>query len=185
MVAAGKECGTGRPGEAFDERHERHVRHVRDVRDARDERGEQGEPEMQDEQGEAYMETDQDVREVELGDGQTILARVGVVGPGAPDADGFEDVGTADRLRAGATRVNEVIAAVGSAVVAAASAARPDEISATFGIELAAKPGKAVAAVLADGEAKASISVTLTWHPGGDGRPAAGPEPLPSGATPG
>ena len=48
----------------------------------------------------------------------------------------------------------------------AARAVSPDELSATFGVELAVKPGKAVA-LLADGEAKAAISVTLSWQLGG------------------
>lgn len=119
----------------------------------------------------------QEVREVVLPDGQTILARVGVVGE---SGSGFEDVGSGERLRDGAARVNEVIAAVGANVLAAARASAPSEISATFGIELAARPGRAVAAVLADGEAKASISVTLTWRPGERSGPApAGPGALP------
>lgn len=104
-----------------------------------------------------------DVQEVVLPGGQVILARVGVL---RPDDSAFDDVGAVDRLRTGVTRVNDVIAAVGATVMDAARAAGPSEVSATFGIELAMKPGAAVAAVLADGEAKASISVTLTWQPG-------------------
>ncbi|WP_330173653.1 hypothetical protein OG875_08755 [Streptomyces sp. NBC_01498] len=123
-----------------------------------------------------HGEQGQDVREVTLPGGQTILARVGVL---RPDESVFDDVGAVDRLRAGVTRVNEVIAAVGATVVDAARAAGPSEVSATFGIELAMRPGAAVAAVLADGEAKASISVTLTWQPGREpaGPPAPGNEP--------
>ncbi|WP_405794829.1 CU044_2847 family protein [Streptomyces sp. NBC_01506] len=132
-----------------------------------------------------------DVQEVVLPGGQVILARVSVL---RPDESTFDDVGAVDRLRAGVTRVNEVIAAVGATVMDAARAAGPSEVSATFGIELAMKPGKAVAAVLADGEAKASISVTLTWQPGRDraeppvpdGPPASpGPEPLPTSGSSG
>ncbi|MET4924564.1 CU044_2847 family protein, partial [Streptomyces sp. PSRA5] len=102
---------------------------------------------------------DHDVQEVVLPGGQVILARVSVL---RPDESEFQDVGAVDRLRSGVARVNEVIAAVGATVMDAARAAGPSEVSATFGIELAVKPGAGVAAVLADGEAKASISVTLT-----------------------
>ncbi|MFD4112693.1 CU044_2847 family protein [Streptomyces niveus] len=131
-----------------------------------------------------------DVQEVVLPGGQVILARVAVL---RPDESAFEDVGAVDRLRSGVARVNEVIAAVGATVVDAARAAGPSEISATFGIELAVKPGLGVAAVLADGEAKASISVTLTWQPGQEvARPAPDgaqdpprPEPLPTSGSSG
>lgn len=133
---------------------------------------------------------DHNVQEVVLPGGQVILARVSVL---RPDESAFVDVGAVDRLRTGVTRVNEVIAAVGATVMDAARAAGPSEVSATFGIELAVKPGMGVAAVLADGEAKASISVTLTWQPGRepteraapDGPPAPGPEPLPTSGSSG
>ncbi|MFD6994180.1 CU044_2847 family protein [Streptomyces sp. NPDC059943] len=143
---------------------------------------------------------DHDVQEVVLPGGQVILARVSVL---RPDESAFVDVGAADRIRSGVTRVNEVIAAVGATVMDAARAAGPSEVSATFGIELAMKPGKGVAAVLADGEAKASISVTLTWQPGRErveppeappatpAPPASpplaspGPEPLPTSGSSG
>ncbi|MFC8078205.1 CU044_2847 family protein [Streptomyces sp. NPDC057307] len=128
-----------------------------------------------------------DVQEVVLPGGQVILARVSVL---RPDESEFEDVGAVDRLRSGVARVNEVIAAVGATVMDAARAAGPSEVSATFGIELAVKPGAGVAAVLADGEAKASISVTLTWQldreaarPAPEGSP--GPEPLPTSGSSG
>ncbi|MET9763591.1 CU044_2847 family protein [Streptomyces sp. NPDC006372] len=124
------------------------------------------------------------VQEIELPGGQTVLARVSVLRPeevpGDPDDFGYEDVGALDHLSARIDQLNELVGGVGSAVREAARAVQPDEISATFGVELAVKPGKAVA-VLADGEAKAAISVTLTWHMGtssgtsGDG--AAGPAP--------
>ncbi|WP_369199869.1 CU044_2847 family protein [Streptomyces sp. PU-14G] len=119
-----------------------------------------------------------EIREITLPGGETLLARVRVldedeVPPGADEFQ-YDDVGTRDQLIARAQQLNEVISGVGSAVLRAARQARPDEVSATFGVELAVKSGKALAAVLADGEAKASVSVTLTWHaanqPDGDGR---------------
>lgn len=93
-----------------------------------------------------------------------MLARVGTAGGYAEDD---EDIGVLDAAAAKVEQLKEVIGEVGAAVLAAAAAAKPDEASVSFGIELAAKSGKALA-VLADGEAKASIQVTLTWRPGPD-----------------
>ncbi|WP_030892019.1 CU044_2847 family protein [Streptomyces sp. NRRL F-5053] len=142
---------------------------------------------------------EREIREIVLPGGETVLARVHVldeaeVPPGAEEFQ-YDDVGAADQLMARARQLNEVISGVGSAVLGAAREARPDEVSATFGVELAVKPGRVLSAVLADGEAKAAVSVTLTWHrdardardardgrePAGD--PASGvPEPRPAGA---
>jgi hypothetical protein len=112
------------------------------------------------------------IQEIELPGGRTALARVSVLEPEETGADqedlSYDDVGALDRLTARVDRLNELVAGVGAAVLDAARAARPDEVSATFGVELAAKTGKAVA-VLADGEAKAAISVTLTWRTAADG----------------
>jgi len=59
-------------------------------------------------------------------------------------------------------RLGDLIQGVGQSVLDAARAAEPDEASITFGVEIVVKPGKAVA-VLADGEAKASLEVNLVW----------------------
>lgn len=118
---------------------------------------------------------EREVKEIRLPDGQTVLARVSVLKPeeipASADEDefAFDDVGALDRVAARVDQLNEVVAGVGAAVLNAAGAVRPDEVSASFGLEFVAKPGRAVA-MLADGEAKGSISVTLTWRPG-DGRP--------------
>jgi hypothetical protein len=77
----------------------------------------------------------------------------------------FEDTGVPERLTARVEQLNELVSGVGSAVLDAAKAAKPHEVSATFGVEIMVKPGKAVA-MLADGEVKGAISVTLTWRPG-------------------
>ncbi|NWF30493.1 hypothetical protein HW130_30285 [Streptomyces sp. PKU-EA00015] len=112
------------------------------------------------------------VREVEIG-GETVLARVETLDPedldlrGRPTEYGDEEeVGALDTLLDRVDGVQRVIRTVGTSVLdAAREAARPDEVSVSFGVELAAKSGKVVA-FLADGEAKASLSVTLTWRPG-------------------
>lgn len=60
-------------------------------------------------------------------------------------------------------QLHELITEVGASVLEAAAAARPDEASVSFGVELTARSGVALA-VLAAGEAKASVQVTLTWQ---------------------
>ncbi|MGI5348871.1 CU044_2847 family protein [Streptomyces sp. CA-250714] len=130
---------------------------------------------------------EREIREITLPGGETVLARVHVldedeVPPGAEEFD-YDDVGIRDQLIARAQQLNEVIGGVGSAVLAAARHARPDEVSATFGIELAVKSGKALAAVLAEGEAKGAVSVTLTWHK--PGRTADDPTTDGAGTGPG
>ncbi|MET7487394.1 CU044_2847 family protein [Streptomyces sp. NPDC005538] len=115
------------------------------------------------------------IQEIELPGGERVLARVSVLSPdevpGGADEFGYEDVGALDHMAARVDQLNELVSGVGGAVLAAARAVRPDEVSATFGVELAMKPGKAVA-LLADGEAKAALSITLTWR--GDSTQAAG-----------
>lgn len=115
------------------------------------------------------------IQEIELPGGETVLASVRVLQPEQlPDRQGenvgfddveFEDTGAFDRLAARVEQLDELVSGVGSAVLDAARQARPDEVSATFGVEIMVKPGKAVA-MLADGEVKGAISVTLTWKPG-------------------
>lgn len=110
------------------------------------------------------------IQEIELPGGEKVLASVRVLQPGRlPGTTGvyeeeseFEDTAAPDRLGSRVERLNELVSGVGSTVLEAARSARPDEVSATFGIEVMAKPGKAVA-VLADGEVKGAITVTLTW----------------------
>ena len=119
------------------------------------------------------------IQEIELPGGGTVLARVSVLDPAElPGGDEFsyEDVGTLDHMAARIDQLNELVRGVGGAVLDAARAVRPDEISATFGVELAVKPGKAVA-LLADGEAKAALSITLVWRAESDAAAAPGAAP--------
>jgi hypothetical protein len=116
------------------------------------------------------------VQEVELPGGETILATVRILEPAAvPDVAvdedyEFEDTGALDALAARVSGLSDLVTGVGTAVLDAARSARPDEVSATFGIEIGVKPGRVVA-LLADGEAKGSVSVTLTWRTGPPGAP--------------
>src|SRR2546423_10984729 len=108
------------------------------------------------------------IQDIELPDGTVISARIG-----AGDAYGDqEDVGFTEAALAKVGQLQELIKGVGGTVLDAARAARPSEAAITFGVELTAKEGLAVA-VLARGEAKASLEVTLTWK--FDGSPAASP----------
>ncbi|MGW3862801.1 CU044_2847 family protein [Streptomyces sp. NPDC005047] len=99
------------------------------------------------------------IQDVQLPDGTVITARIG-------EADGYddqEDVGFAEKAVAKVEHLQELITGVGSSVLNAARAAGPSEAAITFGVELTAKEGVAVA-VLARGEAKVSLEVTLTWQ---------------------
>ncbi|MFI9754828.1 CU044_2847 family protein [Streptomyces collinus] len=117
---------------------------------------------------------------------QAIELPSGVVYARVSAADGYgedyQDVGVLDNAAAKVDQLGELITRVGDSVLAAARAAKPDEASVTFGIELTAKTGKALA-VLAEGEAKAAIHVTLTWNladqpppPNGTVGPGVGPD---------
>ncbi|MGW1022996.1 CU044_2847 family protein [Streptomyces sp. NPDC002577] len=104
------------------------------------------------------------IRRIELDDGKIVYARVSAAeGYGAGD----RDVGVGDRAAAKLEQLTELIQRVGSTVLDAAAAAKPHEATVSFGVELTAKSGKALA-VLAEGEAKASVQVTLTWQLGGE-----------------
>ncbi|MGN5380165.1 CU044_2847 family protein [Streptomyces lasalocidi] len=71
-------------------------------------------------------------------------------------------------MEASVESLQSLITGVARSLSGPLRAVRPDEVSVEFGIELTAKAGKVVG-LLADGEAKAAITVTLTWH--GDGPP--------------
>lgn len=120
------------------------------------------------------------VREIELPGGHRVLAAVRVLDPallpdGAYDEDGFDDVAAAppERIAARVERFNELVAGVGATVLEAARAAQPDEVSATFGVEIGVTAGKAVS-WLAEAGAKGTLAVTLTWRPAPPSPPPAG-----------
>ncbi|MGW1163280.1 CU044_2847 family protein [Streptomyces sp. NPDC002519] len=108
---------------------------------------------------------DETLREITLPGGQTVLARVtpapGAANPGGYGSDDL-DIGVGHRAAAKLEQLGELIQGVGQSVLDAARSARPDEATITFGVEIVTKPGKAIA-VLADGEAKASLEVSLVW----------------------
>ncbi|MBD0747597.1 CU044_2847 family protein [Streptomyces sp. CBMA152] len=98
-------------------------------------------------------------REIMLPGGAVVLARLTTAGGYGDDDD---DVGVLENAVAKVERLGELITGVGRSVLDAAAAVKPDEATITFGVELSAKAGAAIA-ILADGEAKTSIQVTLTW----------------------
>lgn len=87
--------------------------------------------------------------------------------------DGYADTGFRAPRPPGTTRLESwrgLITGVAASVAEGLRAARPDEVSVSFGIELTARAGKVVS-LLADGEAKGTISVTLTWRGGPPAEP--------------
>ncbi|MGK5529019.1 CU044_2847 family protein [Streptomyces sp. URMC 129] len=118
------------------------------------------------------------ISRISLPDGTPVWARIsgveqpepvpvpGVPGPAAPPGGfGYADTGFADRAAAQMESLRGLITGVAASVADGLRAARPDEVSVTFGIELTARAGRIVG-LLADGEAKGAITVTLTWQGG-------------------
>lgn len=115
------------------------------------------------------------VTEILLPDGTPVLARIadaeqlpahGAAGQQTPTGSSrssYVDAGLGDQLTARLDSLKGLITGVAATVAAGARAAKPDEVSVSFGIELAARAGKVVG-LLADGEAKGAITVTLTWQ---------------------
>ncbi|WP_406332795.1 CU044_2847 family protein [Streptomyces sp. NBC_00203] len=106
------------------------------------------------------------IARIEMPDGTPVWARIS----GADELEGsgglsFTDTGFGDRVEAQVESLQSVITSVARSLAAPLRAVRPDEVSVEFGIELTAKAGKVVG-LLADGEAKAGITVTLTWNGG-------------------
>ncbi|MGW5304510.1 CU044_2847 family protein [Streptomyces griseoluteus] len=125
------------------------------------------------------------VARIELPDGTPVWARIS----GAEELS-YTDTGFHERVEASVESLHSLITGVARSLSGPLSAVRPDEVSVEFGIELTAKAGKVVG-LLADGEAKAALTVTLTWNggppepgvtPAGGGREAG---PTGGGTVPG
>ncbi|MEV6194843.1 CU044_2847 family protein [Streptomyces sp. NPDC051920] len=118
------------------------------------------------------------IARIEMPDGTPVWARIS----GADELEdpggelSLTDVGFAERVEAQVESLQSLITGVARSLAAPLRAVRPDEVSVEFGIELTAKAGKVVG-LLADGEAKAGITVTLTWN--------GAPPDLEPGGTPG
>lgn len=125
------------------------------------------------------------ITRIEMPDGTPVWARIS----GAEELDRsepggltFSDTGfgenLADRVQARVESLHSVVTSVARSLAVPLRAVRPDEVSVEFGIELTAKSGKVVG-LLADGEAKGAIKVTLTWNGGGPPVDPPAPEPAP------
>ncbi|MFF2405784.1 CU044_2847 family protein [Streptomyces sp. NPDC058092] len=124
------------------------------------------------------------ITRIEMPDGTPVWARISGAEELAKPARGpaFTDIGYGDfaeQVQARVESLQAVVTSVARSLAEPLRAVRPDEVSVEFGIELTAKAGKVVG-LLADGEAKGGIKVTLTWNGGG---PPADPSiPAQSGA---
>ncbi|MFJ8887216.1 CU044_2847 family protein [Streptomyces sp. NPDC102402] len=127
------------------------------------------------------------ITRIEMPDGTPVWARIsGAEELGEPTGGptytdiGYEDL--TDRIQARVESLADVVTSVARSLAEPLRAVRPDEVSVEFGIELTAKAGKVVG-LLADGEAKGAIKVTLTWS-GGESPPSTSPPAAPPTATP-
>ncbi|GGV78990.1 hypothetical protein GCM10015535_14700 [Streptomyces gelaticus] len=116
-------------------------------------------------------DSDARITRIEMPDGTEVWARISGAEELAQPGSGpsFTDIGAgniADRVQARVESLQGVVTSVARSLAEPLRAVRPDEVSVEFGIELTAKSGKVVG-LLADGEAKGSIKVTLTWNGGG------------------
>ncbi|GGS27242.1 CU044_2847 family protein [Streptomyces griseoviridis] len=110
------------------------------------------------------------VARIALPDGTPVWARVSGAAelPERPERPGglsYSDTGFTERVEASMESLHTLVTGVARSLAEPLRAVRPDEVSVQFGIELTAKAGKVVG-LLADGEAKAGITVTLTWNNG-------------------
>ncbi|MDR3084653.1 MAG: hypothetical protein LBV60_27685 [Streptomyces sp.] len=122
------------------------------------------------------------IARIEMPDGTAVWARISGAGEldVPPGELSYTDTGFAERVEAQVESLHSVVTGVARSLAGPLRAVRPDEVSVEFGIELTAKAGKVVG-LLADGEAKAGIKVTLTWQSGPPFPDT--PERTPSGAT--
>ncbi|MFD9320427.1 CU044_2847 family protein [Streptomyces sp. NPDC060053] len=120
------------------------------------------------------------VARIALPDGTPVWARISGAGELSPPGRlSYSDTGFAERVEASVESLHALVTGVARSLAEPLRAVRPDEVSVEFGIELTAKAGKVVG-LLADGEAKAGITVTLTWNNGPPDLDA--PPPAPPGA---
>ncbi|WP_413752762.1 hypothetical protein NRF20_15500 [Streptomyces sp. R-74717] len=111
------------------------------------------------------------ITRIEMPDGTPVWARISGAEELTKPARGpaFTDIGyggLAEQVQARVESLQAVVTSVARSLAEPLRAVRPDEVSVEFGIELTAKAGKVVG-LLADGEAKGGIKVTLTWSGGG------------------
>ncbi|MFC9430819.1 CU044_2847 family protein [Streptomyces sp. NPDC056987] len=125
------------------------------------------------------------VTRIEMPDGTPVWARISGAEELSRPSGGlvYSDTGFADQVQARVESLQGVVTSVARSLVGPLRAVRPDEVSIEFGIELTAKSGKVVG-LLADGEAKGGIKVTLTWTGGGPPADLSAPPLVPPQAQP-
>ncbi|MFJ6636300.1 CU044_2847 family protein [Streptomyces sp. NPDC091376] len=144
-------------------------------------------------------DTEARITRIVLPDGTPVWARISgaeeLVRPGPQGSTGgtatppgglsYSDTGFAEQVQARVESLQGVVTGVARSLAEPLRAVRPDEVSVEFGIELTAKAGRVVG-LLADGEAKGAIKVTLTWNGGGPpvGDPGAAAVPAQAPAPP-
>ncbi|MEU5428965.1 CU044_2847 family protein [Streptomyces olivoreticuli] len=126
------------------------------------------------------------ITQVRLDDGTVVWARISEAQeldrPGdraGGYAGGYEDSsagGAARRVAGLAGGLTDVVRGVVGSLRPALAAVAPQEVTVEFGIELSAKAGHVIS-LLADGEGKASITVSLTWSERGEPPPATAEPP--------
>lgn len=109
-------------------------------------------------------------------DGQVVWAAVESAGPGG-GSGGPSDAGLGERAVLHLRGFQESLRSVASSVHEALTTVQPDEISVSFGLELALSKHGIVAAIAGAG-GKATFNVSLKWSP----RPANPAEPAPASA---
>ncbi|MEU1367278.1 CU044_2847 family protein [Streptomyces sp. NPDC005803] len=129
------------------------------------------------------------ITRIEMPDGTPVWARIsGAEALADPEPGGgptYTDTGfgdLTDRVQARVESLQSVVTGVARSLAVPLRAVRPDEVSVEFGIELTAKSGKVVG-LLADGEAKGAIKITLTWNGGGPPVDTPPPAPVPAQAS--
>jgi hypothetical protein len=109
-----------------------------------------------------------EVTQVVLPDGTPVWVRI------SGSDQRYSETGFGDRMAARVEGLGELVRGVAGSIRDATRQARPDEVTVEFGVELTAKSGKVVS-MLADGEAKGAITVSLTWKGGSQAAPDGAP----------
>ncbi|MEW1722263.1 CU044_2847 family protein [Streptomyces sp. NPDC093109] len=124
------------------------------------------------------------VTRIEMPDGTPVWARISGAAELERPSGGltYSDTGFAEQVQARVESLHSVVTSVARSLAGPLRAVRPDEVSVEFGIELTAKAGRVVG-LLADGEAKGGITVTLTWTGGGPPADLTEPPDVPSQAA--